>query len=222
LNKVELDGILTAYAQHGKTISVGFNRRFAPLAVKMKKLLGVQDSPVNIIATLNAGFIPAQSWVHDMEVGGGRIIGEACHFIDMCTYLTGSIVRAVCMNAMGTNPEENTDNVSILVRYENGSNAVINYFANGSKSYSKERLEVYSNERTLIMDNWRKLTGFGFKGFSSMSSGQDKGHAAQFALLEKLVKESGGPLIPLNEIVNTTLASFAAIESLKTGAWVEL
>jgi predicted dehydrogenase/threonine dehydrogenase-like Zn-dependent dehydrogenase len=222
LNKVELDGILTAYAQHDKTISVGFNRRFAPLAVKMKKLLGVQDSPVNIIATLNAGFIPAQSWVHDMEVGGGRIIGEACHFIDMCAYLTGSVVRAVCMNAMGTNPEENTDNASILLSYENGSNAVINYFANGSKSYSKERLEVYSNERTLIMDNWRKLTGFGFKGFSSMSSGQDKGHAAQFALLQKLVKESGGPLIPLNEIVNTTLASFAAIESLKTGAWVEL
>jgi predicted dehydrogenase/threonine dehydrogenase-like Zn-dependent dehydrogenase len=222
LNKTELDEILAVYGNHDKTINVGFNRRFAPLAVKMKKLLGNPGSAINISATMNAGFIPAQSWVHDMEVGGGRIIGEACHFIDLCTYLTGSLVKSVCVNAMGTNPEENTDNASILLRYENGSNVVINYFGNGSKSYSKERLEVYSNERTLVMDNWRKLYGYGFKGFSSLSSGQDKGHDAQFALLLKLVKESGGPLVPLNEIVNTTLASFAAIESLKTGAWVEL
>jgi len=222
LNKAELDGILAVYEKHDKTINVGFNRRFAPLAVKMKQLLGDPGSAINITATMNAGFIPAQSWVHDMEVGGGRIIGEACHFIDLCTYLTGSKVKSVCMNAMGTNPEENTDNVSILLRYENGSNVVINYFANGSKSYSKERLEVYSNERTLVMDNWRKLYGYGFKGFSSLSSGQDKGHVAQFALLLKLIKDSGGPLVPLNEIVNTTLASFAAIESLKTGAWVAI
>lgn len=222
LSKTELDEILAQYGKHDKTINVGFNRRFAPLAVKMKKLLGDPGSPINITATMNAGFIPAQSWVHDMEVGGGRIVGEACHFIDLCTYLTGSMVKSVCMNAMGTDPEENTDNASILLKYENGSNVVINYFANGSKSYSKERLEVYSDERTLVMDNWRKLYGYGFKGFSSLSSGQDKGHDAQFALLLKLIKESGGPLVPLNEIVNTTLASFAAIESLKAGAWVTI
>jgi predicted dehydrogenase len=222
LNKIELNQILAAYERHGKTINVGFNRRFAPLSVKMKSLLGNSGVPINIIATMNAGFIPTQSWVHDMEIGGGRIIGEACHFIDLCTYMTGSLVKLVCVNAMGTDPQENTDNASILLKYENGSNAVINYFANGSKSYSKERLEVYGNERTLIMNNWRKLYGYGFKGFSSLSSGQDKGHNAQFARLAKLIKESGEPLISLNEIVNTTLASFAAIESMKTGAWVEI
>ena len=112
---------------------------------------------------MNAGFIPKDVWIHDMEIGGGRIIGEACHYIDLCSYLSGSKVVSVCMNAMGKNPEENTDNASILLKYENGSNAVINYFANGSKSYSKERVEVYSQERTLVMDNWRTLKGLVLK-----------------------------------------------------------
>lgn len=77
---------------------------------------------------MNAGFIPAEVWIHDMEVGGGRIIGEACHYIDLCSYLAGSDVVSVCMSALGENPQENTDNASILLKYRNGSNAVINYF----------------------------------------------------------------------------------------------
>ena len=126
------------------------------------------------------------------------------------------------MNAMGINPEENTDNASILLKYENGSNAVINYFSNGSKSYSKERLEVYSQERTLVMDNWRKLKGYGFKGFSNSSSKQDKGHLNQFQALIKQQKNGGVPIISFNEIVNTTKASLAAVESLITRKWVEI
>ncbi|MFA7272766.1 MAG: bi-domain-containing oxidoreductase [Crocinitomicaceae bacterium] len=222
LTQPELDIILEEYSKKQKTITVGFNRRFAPLAEKMKSLLGHSNTPINIIATMNAGFIPANVWVHDMEIGGGRIIGEACHYIDLCSYLAGSKVMAVCMNAMGTNPEENTDNASILLKYENGSNAVINYFSNGSKSYSKERLEVYHQERTLVMDNWRKLKGYGFKGFSSASSGQDKGHFNQFSKLVETIKKGGQPIIPLDEIVNTTKASFAAIESLKEGTWIKI
>ncbi|MCC5936785.1 MAG: hypothetical protein JJU34_05855 [Lunatimonas sp.] len=168
------------------------------------------------------GDIPPTVWVHAMEVGGGRIIGEACHFIDLFTYLSGSKVKAVCINAMGINPEENTDNASILLRYENGTNAVINYFGNGSKAYAKERVEVYSQERTLVMDNWRKLEGYGFKGFSSNSSSQDKGHAEQFKLLVQAVKQVVQPIIPMDELVNTTKASFAAIKSLKQGVWVDV
>jgi predicted dehydrogenase/threonine dehydrogenase-like Zn-dependent dehydrogenase len=222
LNKEELKGILDTYVTNQRTLTVGFNRRFAPFSTKIKQLLGAANTPINIIATMNAGFIPANSWVHDMQSGGGRIIGEACHFIDLCTYFTGSKVKSVCMNAMGLNADEQTDNASILLKYENGSNAVINYFANGSKAYSKERLEVYSQERTIVMDNWRKLQGFGFKGFSSQSSGLDKGHAKQFELLVKCVREGGSPIIPIDEIINTTLASFAAIESLKTNGWVNI
>ncbi|WP_423128033.1 bi-domain-containing oxidoreductase [Gaoshiqia sp. Z1-71] len=200
-------------------VVVGFNRRFAPLAQKMKTLLG--NSPKNIVATMNAGFIPPELWVHDLEAGGGRIIGEACHYIDLCTYLAGSMVKAVCMNSMGLNPEENTDNASILLKYENGTNAVINYFANGSKAYSKERIEAYSQERTLIIDNWRTLKVYGVKGFSKQKTRLDKGHKNQFRLLVESVK-TGKPIIPFEEIVNTTKASFAAIQSLKEGRWIEV
>ena len=212
LNETELDEIIKSYNSSDVNISVGFNRRFAPLAKKMKKALGNSLTPINIIATMNAGFIPKDSWVHDMEIGGGRILGEACHFIDLCSYLSGSKVISVCMNSMESNPKENTDNASILLKYENGTNAVINYFSNGSKSYSKERLEVYSQDRTLIMDNWRKLKGYGFRGLSSVKSRQDKGHFNQFHELLTQQKNGGEPIIPFSEIVNTTRASFAAID----------
>ncbi|MDY7394195.1 bi-domain-containing oxidoreductase [Aureibaculum sp. 2210JD6-5] len=221
LNETELAEIIEAYNKSNGTLSVGFNRRFAPLAKNMKKLLGNDNTPKNIIATMNAGFIPKEVWVHDMEVGGGRIIGEACHYIDLCTYFAGSKVIAVCMNAMGTNPDESTDNASILLKYENGTNAVVNYFANGSKSYVKERLEVYSQERTMIMDNWRKLKTYGFKGGNSKSK-QDKGHFNQFEALINQQKSGSDPIIPFDIIINTTKASFAAIESLKQGKWIQI
>ena len=220
LNEFELDEIIKNYHAKDVSITVGFNRRFAPLSMKMKKALGNSNTPMNIVATMNAGYIPKNVWIHDMEIGGGRIIGEACHYIDLCTYLTDSKVVSVCMNAMGNNPEESTDNASILLKYENGSNAVINYFSNGNKGYSKERVEVYSQERTLVMDNWRKLKGYGFNGFSSANSGQDKGHFNQFKALVNQQKNGGEAIIPFDEIVNTTKASFAAIKSLKEGKWI--
>jgi predicted dehydrogenase/threonine dehydrogenase-like Zn-dependent dehydrogenase len=222
LNQEELALVIEEYNKSGKIITVGFNRRFAPLATQMKKVLGNADSPMNIVATMNAGFIPPKVWVQDMLIGGGRIIGEACHFIDLITYLSGSKVKSVCMNSMGVNPIENTDNASILLKYENGTNAVINYFANGSKAYAKERLEIFHQERTLIMDNWRNLKGYGFRNFTSARSSQDKGHQNQFNKLIDAIQNGGGQIIPMDEIINTTKASFAAIESLKTGTWVNI
>ena len=219
LNKEELNSIINAYTGQ-KTLTVGFNRRFSPHMRKAKELVG--DVPMNVIATMNAGNIPANVWVHDMKVGGGRIVGEACHYMDLITYLTGSRIKSVCMNAMGQNPQANTDNASILLEYENGSTGVINYFANGSKAYSKERIEIYAQERTLITDNFRLTEGFGFKNFSKLKTTIDKGHAAQFKLLVERVKNGGAPLIPFEETVNTTLASFAAIESLMTRKWVNV
>jgi predicted dehydrogenase/threonine dehydrogenase-like Zn-dependent dehydrogenase len=216
----QLEEIVAAQQESGKSVTVGFNRRFAPLAVKLKSVMG--EGPKNIVATMNAGFIPPSIWVHDLAVGGGRIIGEACHYIDLCTFLAGSEVVSVCMNAMGTDPQENTDNASILLRYANGTNAVINYFANGSKSYSKERVEVHAQEKSFVLDNWRELQAFGVSGFKKMKSKQDKGHKAQFELLVKRVNEGGDPLVPFHETVNTTKASFAAIESLKAGSWISV
>ncbi len=222
LNAEELDSIIEAYkaAPAGTTLTVGFNRRFSPFAVKMKSLLG--DGQMNIVATMNAGFIPKEMWVHDMEIGGGRIIGEACHFIDLCSYLTGSRVVSVCTNALGENPEESTDNASILLKYENGSTAVINYFANGSKSYDKERVEVFSQGRVLVCENWRKLIGYGVKGFRSMRGSLDKGQKNEFRLLNERLLNGGESLIPIDSLINTTKASFAAIESLREHKWVEI
>lgn len=220
LNNEELSLVVEAQKKAEKNIMVGFNRRFSPHAIKMKELLG--NSQMNVIATMNAGFIPPNVWIHDMKTGGGRIIGEACHFIDLITFLTGSSVKAVCMNAMGIHPDESTDNASILLKYENGSTGVINYFSNGSKSYSKERVEVYSQERTLVLDNFRKTEGFGFRGFSKLKTKLDKGHKNQFHQLIQQVQNGGNALIPIEELINTTKASFAAIESLKAGQWIEV
>jgi len=221
LNSNELEEIITVHENAGTNITVGFNRRFSPHAEKIKSLLD-QKAPKNIITTMNAGFIPANVWIHDLQVGGGRIVGEACHFIDLITYLTGSKVKSVCMSALGIHPEENTDNACILLKYENGDQGVINYFANGSKSYSKERIEVYSQEKTIITDNFRETIGHGTKGFSKLKTKLDKGHAKQFKLLAERAEKGGAPLIPFDEIVNTTKASFACLESLKNGVWVEV
>ena len=221
LNSKELEEIITVHENAGANITVGFNRRFSPHAEKIKSLLD-QKAPKNIITTMNAGFIPANVWIHDLQIGGGRIVGEACHFIDLITYFTGSKVKSVCMSALGIHPEENTDNACILLKYENGDQGVINYFANGSKSYSKERIEVYSQEKTIITDNFRETIGYGTKGFSKLKTKLDKGHSKQFKLLAERAEKGGAPLIPFDEIVNTTKASFACLESLKIGGWVQL
>ena len=222
LHPEELDQIISAYkkAGDGVTLTVGFNRRFSPFAVKMKQMVG--DGPKNIVATMNAGFIPAEMWVHDLQVGGGRIIGEACHFIDLCSFLAGSKVTAVCMNAMGETPQENTDNATLMLRYENGTNAVVNYFANGSKAYAKERVEVFSQQRVFIIDNWRRLEGYGAKGFSKMKGTMDKGQKDEFRMLNERLQQGGEALIPFESIVNTTKASFACIQSLKESRWVDV
>lgn len=222
LTDTQLEEIGNAYrnAPQNVTLTVGFNRRFSPFAEKMKSLAG--DGPKNIVATMNAGYLPADVWVHDPEVGGGRIVGEACHFIDLCSFLAGSPVTEVCMSALGTDPQENTDNASILLRFENGSNAVVNYFANGSKAYAKERIEVFAQEKVLILNNWRELKGYGFRGFSKMKGPMDKGHKKQFRLLNERMKNGGDPLIPFDSLVNTTKASFACIASLKERRWVKI
>ncbi len=219
IDRKGLDDIIAAY-NGSKTLTVGFNRRFSPHAVQIKKTIG--NAPMNVIATMNAGAIPPNVWVHDMMVGGGRIIGEACHFMDLISYFTGSKITAVCMNAMGINPAANTDNASILLQYENGSTGVINYFANGSKDYAKERVEVYSQEKTMVLDNFQVTTGYGTRNFSKLKTNLDKGHNNQFRQLTERVKNGGAALIPFDEIINTTLASLAAIESLKNKQWVTI
>lgn len=208
--------------KNGASVNVGFNRRFSPYAQKAKSLIGEAGSDLNMIATMNAGFIPRDVWVQDMKTGGGRIVGEACHFIDLMQFFSGSKVNSVVMSGVGVHPEENTDNAIITLRFENGAQGVIHYFSNGSKSYPKERIELYTQGRTLVIDNFRKISGYGFGRFSSMRSGLDKGHKTQFKTLIDNIKTTGQPLIPFEDIINTTQASFAALESLRTGNWVHI
>ncbi|MBW0161471.1 MAG: Gfo/Idh/MocA family oxidoreductase [Sediminibacterium sp. Gen4] len=219
-----LAAIIDTYrtVNNGASVNVGFNRRFSPYAQKAKSLIGEAGADLNMIATMNAGFIPKDVWVQDMKTGGGRIIGEACHFIDLMQFFSGSQVSTVVMSGLGVHPEENTDNAIITLRFENGAQGVIHYFSNGSKSYPKERIELYTQGRTLVIDNFRKMSGYGFGRFSSMRSGLDKGHKTQFKTLVDNIKTTGHPLIPFEDIVNTTKASFAALESLRTGSWVQI
>ena len=223
LNQNELYQIqLSIENNQSSILSVGFNRRFSPHLIKVKQSIGESAGAVNIIATMNAGFIPKDHWVHDLESGGGRIIGEACHLVDVCVYLSGSLVESVCMNGFGEATDLSTDNASILLKFKNGSNAVINYFSNGSKKYSKERVEIYSQERTWVVDNYRKTEAFGVKGFRTIKTKLDKGHKNQFHELINRVQNGGCPLIPIEEIINVTKASFAAIESYKTKQWIKV
>ncbi len=222
LTLAELEEIKNEKEASQKQVVVGYNRRFSPFIQKAKSLLGDNPEPMNIIGTMNAGFIPQDVWVHDMKTGGGRIIGEACHYIDLMIYLTGAKVTSIIMNSMGVNPAENTDNASILLKFENGSQGTINYFANGSKAYSKERFEIFYQNKTLIMDNFKSLKGYGFKGFSKTSGKQDKGHKNQFDLLVNSLTKGGRPIIPFDEIYNSTKASICAIESLKQGKWIDV
>lgn len=220
LSMQEIDEIEKAFQASGKTVTVGFNRRFSPFAQKAKEL--IKDAgPINVIANMNAGFIPANSWVHDLKVGGGRIVGEACHLIDLITYLSGSLVQEIVMTSAGQQPDENTDNATLTLKYKNGSLGVINYFSNGSKAYSKERVEIYSQGRTIVIDNYRKLECFGFSS-RGISRSQDKGHQNQFKLLQTRLSEGGKELIPFEETLNTSRAVLCAIESLKAGTWIKV
>ena len=209
-------------ANNEASVNVGFNRRFSPYAQKAKSLIGEAGADLNMIATMNAGFIPKDVWVQDMKTGGGRIVGEACHFIDLMQFFSSSKVSAVVMSGLGIHPEEKTDNAIITLRFENGAQGVIHYFSNGSKSYPKERIELFTQGRTLVIDNFRKMSGYGFSRFSSMRSGLDKGHKTQFKTLVENIKTTGQPLIPFEDIINTTQASFAALESLRTGSWIQV
>lgn len=194
-----------AHAQAGRPgpqVMVGFNRRFSPQVQKMKALLAPVKEPKSFIMTMNAGAIPANHWTQDNAVGGGRIVGEACHFIDLMRFLAGSPVVSVQARRMGDAPGVaiTEDKASITLGFEDGSFGTILYLANGAASFPKERVEVFAAGRVLQLDNFRKLKGYGWPGFSKMNLWkQDKGQTAcAAAFLQAL--ESGTPAIAPEEI----------------------
>jgi predicted dehydrogenase/NADPH:quinone reductase-like Zn-dependent oxidoreductase len=224
MNREELTQVLdAARGAPDKMLMVGFNRRFSPYATKMKQLLSGRSDPLCMTMTVNAGFIPPEHWVHDPVRGGGRIIGEACHFIDLMVFLADSPVKTVSAIMVGGRVPVKEDKMSILLGFQDGSVGAVNYFANGSKSYPKELLEVFSDGRVLRLNNFRRLEGYGFKGFRKFKTFRmDKGHNAEFAAFARTLVTGGPSLIPLDLLVNVTLASFAAMDSARTGRTVPL
>jgi predicted dehydrogenase/threonine dehydrogenase-like Zn-dependent dehydrogenase len=186
----------------GPQLMVGFNRRFSPHVQKMKELLKPVKEPKSFIMTMNAGAIPANHWTQDSAVGGGRIIGEACHFIDLMRFLAGSPIVSVQARRMGDSPgiAITEDKASITLGFEDGSFGTILYFANGASSFPKERVELFAAGRVLQLDNFRKLKGYGWPGFSRMNLWkQDKGQNACAAAFLQAV-QSGTPAISHEEI----------------------
>ncbi len=231
ITESELDKIASVYNQINQTnqinqinqrngsspvLLVGFNRRFSPFVRKMREILG--DASASVIYRVNAGVIPKESWIQDPEVGGGRIVGEVCHFVDTCSYLLGSLPSAVfatCVeNADRSIPDE--DNVSIIVTYRNGSTAVINYTAYGNKNVPKERIELFSGDLCMQMDDFRRLViDKGNKRTVLRSKGQDKGFNAELNAFTRAVENGESP-ISFDSIYATTSTTFKVLESLRS------
>lgn len=223
ISRNQLNEVISAYEKNkSNSLIIGFNRRFSPHMLAIKESIMPKQGPVSISITINAGFIPKESWVHDIKKGGGRIIGEACHFLDLCVFLSGSEITKVCMNALGPDFSLNNDVVTILLHLADGSIAAINYFANGSSKYSKERIEVYSNGRTWITDDFKSTIAYGVKNFKNLKTKVDKGHDKQFQELIKQVQTGGKPIISSNEIFNVAKATFSAIKSMKETTWIDI
>ena len=173
-----------------------------------------------MIYRVNAGKIPADTWIQDMELGGGRIIGEACHFIDYLTWLNGSLPVSIYASSL-PDAEGKNDTVNINISFANGSAGVVAYYANGPKSLPKEYIEVYRSGAAGILDNFRKVEIFGKKKITKKLFNQDKG---QKQMVEGFLTgiHEGRSLIPFDEIIAVTSASFAVLESIKTGQPVKI
>jgi predicted dehydrogenase/threonine dehydrogenase-like Zn-dependent dehydrogenase len=217
LTRGDLHRVQEAYAaSRGLQLTVGFNRRFAPQAVKVHDLLATRSQPAVMNMLINAGAIPHNHWIQDPVITGGRIIGEGCHWIDLASYLVGSPITTVQAVTLGVPQVSNTtsDHMTISLSLADGSLANIHYLANGHRSYPKEMITVFCQGRSLELNNFRQLRGFGWPGFKRLNLfQQDKGHQAEVAAFVERVAQGGSPLIEPVELWNVTEASFAAEEA---------
>jgi predicted dehydrogenase/threonine dehydrogenase-like Zn-dependent dehydrogenase len=206
----ELDQIAEVYeglAGEGEApvLMVGFNRRFAPLTVKMKRLLDAVRQPKAFIVTVNAGHIPADHWTQDPAIGGGRIVGEACHFVDLMRHLVGAPITTASATYLDAGVG---DSANLQLSFADGSIGTVHYLANGSKRFPKERVEVFAGGRVLQLDNFRKLTGHGWPNFSKERlRSQDKGHAVAFEAFIQSVQHATPSPIPFDEVMEVSRRS---------------
>jgi predicted dehydrogenase/threonine dehydrogenase-like Zn-dependent dehydrogenase len=215
LNREELDTIKEDHKSVSSPfLMVGFNRRFAPLIQTLDKLLQSKSDPKSFIYTINAGFIPPDHWTQHPEIGGGRLLGEGCHFIDLLRFLAACPIQKASVQYSQSPGAGSMDTFSVQLSFADGSQGTVHYFANGSKSFPKERLEVFCGGGVLQLDNFRTLQAFGWQGFSKQkSSSQDKGHEQEMQSLVNALKNGNSSPIPFEDIVEVTEVCLALVET---------
>jgi polar amino acid transport system substrate-binding protein len=219
----ELEEIKKCYELSAKShqlLMVGYNRRFSPLGNLIKKQFG--DGPMAMTYRINAGPIPADSWIQDAEFGGGRIVGEICHFVDFLTYINGSLPTSVFARKLN-DPKGFNDTVNAILTYENGSIGNISFFANGDVRLPKERFEVYSNGCIAVLDDFKKVSIYA-NGKRSLKRKilQDKGQKSEIDCFIEAILKGDSELIPLKEIINTSIVTFKIVESIQKGECIQI
>ncbi|MCB8933284.1 MAG: bi-domain-containing oxidoreductase [Fimbriimonadaceae bacterium] len=217
----EVDAIEAVLAELGADaplLMVGFNRRFAPHVLKMKELLAGVREPKAMVMTVNAGAIPEDHWTQDPAVGGGRVVGEGCHFVDLMQFVAGARVTGVQGAAVGGASGALADRATWTLTFDDGSMGTIHYLANGHRSFPKERFEVFAGGRVLQLDNFRNLAGFGWPGFNGMRlRRQDKGNAACLAAFIRAIESGSVSPIPPQELLESARATLQAARAVVNG-----
>jgi predicted dehydrogenase len=223
LSEDELRWIVDAYLGIASTkrpaLVVGFNRRFAPMTARMKSFLAPISEPLALHYRINAGHLPADHWVNDREQGGGRILGELCHFVDLLMFLAASPIVEVDARAVGYSGRYSGDNVVVSLRFGNGSEGTISYLANGDRAFSKERIEVFGGGSAGVLEDFRRLelVRNGRKETIHSRWRQDKGHQGEWAAFTHSVQQQIEAPIRFEDLVCSTLATFRVDESVATG-----
>ncbi len=201
--------------ENGGLLTVGFNRRFAPLAQSLNSQLLTRSEPLHVHYRINAGYIPLNHWTQDETLGGGRIIGEGCHFVDFLAFLVGAAPVAVTAHALPDNGKYREDNVSMTFTFPDGSIGVVDYLANGDKSLPKERVEVFCAGVVAVLDDFRSLQMVRDGKKKEEKRMQDKGWTDEWKAFAMSIREGGAPPIPYEQLIGVTKATFAAVESLR-------
>ena len=212
-------GLPESNGRGGPHLMVGFNRRFSPAARAVREFFAQVADPMTVLLRFNAGAIPASHWTQDASIGGGRILGEACHAIDLATYLTGSLpVRVYAESVGGANAPVITDDQCVItLRHANGSVSSVAYLAGGDKAFPKERIEVFGGGRVAVIDDFHQVTTCVGGTTRTKRGRQDKGHRAEVAAFADALTRATPSPISWEELRTVTLASILAVQSLREG-----
>jgi predicted dehydrogenase/threonine dehydrogenase-like Zn-dependent dehydrogenase len=223
INSFQLSAISEQLLQTDNCLlTTGFNRRFAPLAQSLSSFFSRRSEPMHIHYRVNAGAIPLNHWTQDPEIGGGRIIGEGCHFVDFLTFLVGATPVSVSAHALPDQGKYREDNVSMTFTFSDGSIGIVDYLANGDKSFPKERVEVFCGGQVAVLDDFVSLQTVKDGKKKEVKGAQNKGWVDEWKVFAKTIREGGEPPIPYKQLIGVTKATFAAVESLRKQETIRL